>query len=102
MSCGNTATPTGTGHGSVPRGVSRDSLAEEAAVAVSQYSETPVSIRSSLIGERGSVHCAHRAERQGDARTEVTPLATWGTPAGPEMVHHPDQRMTLLTKCDAV
>ena len=38
------------------RGVSWDSRAEEAAVAVSQYSEMLVSIRSSLIWERGSVH----------------------------------------------
>jgi PleD family two-component response regulator len=33
-------------------------------VAVSQYSEMSVSIRSSLIGERGSVHWAKRSAIQ--------------------------------------
>ena len=33
-------------------------------MAVSQYSEMPVSIRSSPTGERGSVHCAKRSAIQ--------------------------------------
>ncbi|WP_326600811.1 hypothetical protein [Streptomyces sp. NBC_01803] len=35
---------------------------EETAVAVSQYSEMSVSIRSSLTGVAGWVHCANRGE----------------------------------------
>ncbi|MET9303869.1 hypothetical protein ABZX68_00705 [Streptomyces cellulosae] len=61
MSWGSTATPTGTGHSSARRADSRCSRADEAAVAVSQYSETSVRIRSSLTGVRRSVHCANRS-----------------------------------------
>ncbi len=61
MSCANTATPTGTGHRSARRGASRCSRAAEAAVAVNQYREMLVSIRSSLIRESGSVQWAKRS-----------------------------------------
>jgi hypothetical protein len=64
MSCGSTATPTGAGRGSIRRGASWCSRAEDAAVEVSQYSVISVSIRSSLICERGSVHCTKRSTIQ--------------------------------------
>lgn len=64
MSWANTATPSGTGHGSLRRVDSRCSRAEEAAVAVSQYSDTSVSTRSSSTGARGSVHRAKRSAIQ--------------------------------------